>query len=111
MCLVTLIFLQDLLDKFLLGSKNILAGAYKNMPLATREMEQLVNKNCQLIDLFRKDIQVQCHQDISMRSVKKVLLSRLEELLEKVCSVTYMNAKMATDTSLKILFSFPIFLF
>ncbi|XP_062201313.1 midasin-like isoform X2 [Phragmites australis] len=74
---------KDLLDKFLLGSKNILAGAYKNMPLATREMEQLVNKNCQLIDLFRKDIQVQCHQDISMRSVKKVLLSRLEELLEK----------------------------
>ncbi|KAG8091817.1 hypothetical protein GUJ93_ZPchr0012g21118 [Zizania palustris] len=74
---------KDLLDKYLLGSNNFLAGSAKSMPLATREMEQLVAANCQLIDMFREDIQVLCHQDVSMRSVKKVLLSRVEELLEK----------------------------
>lgn len=74
---------KDLLDKYLLGSNNILAGAHKNMPLATRVMEQLVAANCQLIDAFREDMQVLCHEDVSMRSVKKVLLSRFEELLEK----------------------------
>ncbi|KAF0928097.1 hypothetical protein E2562_037875 [Oryza meyeriana var. granulata] len=74
---------KDLLDKYLLGSNNLIAGSHKNMPLATREMEQLVAANCQLINVFREDIRVLCHQDVSMRSVKKVLLSRLEELLEK----------------------------
>ncbi|CAM0956904.1 unnamed protein product [Alopecurus aequalis] len=74
---------KDLLDKFLLGSNNILAGAHKNMPVATTEMEQLVAANCQLIDTFREDMQVLCCQDVSMRSVKKVLLSRFEELLDK----------------------------
>uniref|UniRef100_M8BCY6 Midasin n=1 Tax=Aegilops tauschii TaxID=37682 RepID=M8BCY6_AEGTA len=74
---------KDLLDKFLVGSNNILAGAHKNMPLATIEMEQLVAANCQLVDTFREDIQVLCHQDVSLRSVKKVLLSRFEELLDK----------------------------
>jgi midasin len=67
----------------------MIAGSHKNMPLATREMEQLVAANCQLISMFREDIQVLCHQDVSMRSVKKVLLSRFEELLEKVCSYMY----------------------
>lgn len=84
--------MQDLLDKYLLGSNNILAGAHKNMPLATRVMEQLVAANCQLIDAFREDMQVLCHEDVSMRSVKKVLLSRFEELLEKVCADIYANA-------------------
>uniref|UniRef100_A0A0E0ISW5 Midasin n=1 Tax=Oryza nivara TaxID=4536 RepID=A0A0E0ISW5_ORYNI len=74
---------KDLLDKYLLGSNYMIAGSHKNMPLATREMEQLVAANCQLISMFREDIQVLCHQDVSMRSVKKVLLSRFEELLEK----------------------------
>ncbi|VAH03975.1 unnamed protein product [Triticum turgidum subsp. durum] len=74
---------KDLLDRFLVGSNNILAGAHKNMPLATIEMEQLVAANCQLVDTFREDIQVLCHQDVSLRSVKKVLLSRFEELLDK----------------------------
>jgi midasin len=79
-------FLQDLLDNYLLGSSNIFVGAYKNMPLATREMECLVAENCKLIDSLRADMRDLCDQDISMRSVKKILLSRLEELLEKVCS-------------------------
>uniref|UniRef100_A0A0E0QZY4 Midasin n=1 Tax=Oryza rufipogon TaxID=4529 RepID=A0A0E0QZY4_ORYRU len=74
---------KDLLDKYLLGSNYMIAGSHKNMPLATREMEQLVAANCQLISMFREDIQVLCHQDVLMRSVKKVLLSRFEELLEK----------------------------
>ncbi|KAM3408334.1 hypothetical protein ACQJBY_001473 [Aegilops geniculata] len=74
---------KDLLDKFLVGSNNILAGAHKNMPLATMEMEQLVAVNCQLVNTFREDIQVLCHQDVALRSVKKVLLSRFEELLDK----------------------------
>jgi midasin len=56
------------------------------MPLATREMECLVAENCKLIDSLRADMRDLCDQDISMRSVKKILLSRLEELLEKVCS-------------------------
>ncbi|KQJ96949.1 midasin [Brachypodium distachyon] len=74
---------KDLLDKFLLGSNNILAGAHKRMPLATIEMEQLVAANTQLIGTFREDMQVLCCQDVSKRSVKKVLLSRFEELLDK----------------------------
>ena len=77
--------MQDLLDKFLVGSNNILAGAHKNMPLATMEMEQLVAVNCQLVNTFREDIQVLSHQDVALRSVKKVLLSRFKELLDKVC--------------------------
>uniref|UniRef100_A0A0D9XKA7 Midasin n=1 Tax=Leersia perrieri TaxID=77586 RepID=A0A0D9XKA7_9ORYZ len=75
---------KDLLDKYLLGSNNIITGSHKNMPLATTEMEQLVAANCQLISMFKEEIQVLCHQDISIRSVKKVLLSWFEELLEKV---------------------------
>ncbi|XP_071685110.1 midasin isoform X2 [Lolium perenne] len=74
---------KDLLDKFLLRSNNILAGAHKNMPVATVEMEQLVAANVQLINTFREDMQVLCRQDVSMRSVKKVILSRFEELLDK----------------------------
>uniref|UniRef100_J3N351 Midasin n=1 Tax=Oryza brachyantha TaxID=4533 RepID=J3N351_ORYBR len=74
---------KDLLDTHLLGSNNMIVGSHKNIPLATREMEQLVAANCQLINMFREDIQVLCHQDVSMRSVKKVLLSRFEELLMK----------------------------
>uniref|UniRef100_A0ACD5WZY3 Uncharacterized protein n=1 Tax=Avena sativa TaxID=4498 RepID=A0ACD5WZY3_AVESA len=74
---------KDLLDKFLLGSNNILTGAHKNMPVATIEMEQLVAVNVQLIDTFREDMQVLCRQDVSMRSVKKVILSRFEELLHE----------------------------
>uniref|UniRef100_A0ACD5ZCK1 Uncharacterized protein n=1 Tax=Avena sativa TaxID=4498 RepID=A0ACD5ZCK1_AVESA len=74
---------KDLLDKFLLGSNNFFAGAHKNMPVATTEMEQLVAVNVQLIDTFREDMQVLCRQDVSMRSVKEVILSRFEELLDK----------------------------
>ncbi|GJN20772.1 hypothetical protein PR202_gb08190 [Eleusine coracana subsp. coracana] len=74
---------EDLLDKYLLGSNNIFAGSRNKMPLATREMEQLVAENCQLIDLLREDMRGLFDQDISMRSIKKILLSRLEELLEK----------------------------
>jgi midasin len=84
--------LQDLLDKYLLGSNNMFAGAHKNMPLATREMEELFSQNCQLVDLLREDMQVMRQQEISMRSVKEVLISRLEELLDKVCAVTYVNS-------------------
>ncbi|KAG2548684.1 hypothetical protein PVAP13_9KG211085 [Panicum virgatum] len=74
---------KDLLDKYLLGSNNMFAGAHKNMPLATREMEELFSQNCQLVDLLREDMQVMRQQEISMRSVKEVLISRLEELLDK----------------------------
>ncbi|TVU30479.1 hypothetical protein EJB05_22106, partial [Eragrostis curvula] len=74
---------KDLLDKYLLGSNNILADAHTIMPVATREMEELVAENWQLIDSLREDVRALCDQDISMRSVKKILLSRLDELLEK----------------------------
>ncbi|KAI5016290.1 hypothetical protein ZWY2020_006141 [Hordeum vulgare] len=80
---------KELLDKFLVGSNSILAGAHKNMPLATIEMEQLVAANCQLVDTFREDTQVLCHQDVSLRSVKKVLLSRFEELLDKMATESF----------------------
>ena len=62
------------------------------MPVVTLEMEQLVAENVQLIDTFREDLQVLCRQDVSMRSVKKVILSRFKELLDKVCINVYMNA-------------------
>ncbi|RCV42665.1 hypothetical protein SETIT_9G233700v2 [Setaria italica] len=85
---------KDLLDKYLLGSNNIFTGAHKNVPLATREMEELLPlatremeehfyENCQLVDSLREDMQVMRQQEISMRSVKEVLISRLEELLDK----------------------------
>ncbi|CAL4925261.1 unnamed protein product [Urochloa decumbens] len=74
---------KGLLDKHLLGSYNIFAGARKNVPLATREMEELFSENCQLVDLLREDMQVMRQQEVSMRSVKEVLISRLEELLDK----------------------------
>jgi len=86
----------SLLDEYLLGSNNIFADAYNSMPLATTEMEQLFADNCQLIDSLREDMQVQCHQDLSVGSVKKVLISRLEELLEKVCAAMYLNACLVT---------------
>ncbi|KAL6643149.1 hypothetical protein ACP70R_021330 [Stipagrostis hirtigluma subsp. patula] len=85
---------KDLLDKYLLGSNNIFAGTHMDMPLATREMEQLVAVNFQLIDSLREDVQVLCHQDISMRSVTKALVSRLGELLEK--------GKRATENSREV---------
>jgi hypothetical protein len=62
------------------------------MPVATIEMEKLVASNVQLIGTFREDMQVLSRQDVSMRSVKKVILSRFEELLDKVCINIYMNA-------------------
>ncbi|PVH31778.1 hypothetical protein PAHAL_9G230700 [Panicum hallii] len=74
---------KDLLDKYLLGSNNMFAGAHKNVPLATREMEELFSQNCKLVDLLREDMRVMRQQEISMRSVKEVLISRLEELLDK----------------------------
>jgi trehalose-6-phosphate synthase len=67
------------------------------MPVATVEMEQLVAANVQLINTFREDMQVLCRQDVSMRSVKKVILSRFEELLDKVCINIYMNADYCWD--------------
>jgi len=88
--------IDSLLDEYLLGSNNIFADAYKSMPLATTEMAQLFADNCQLIDSLREDMQVQCHQDLSVGSVKKVLISRLEELLEKVCAAMYLNACLVT---------------
>lgn len=82
---ITSIFpLQDLLDKHLLGSNNIFAGERKNVPLATREMEELFSENCQLVDLLREHIQVVRREEASMRSIKEVLISRLEDLLDKV---------------------------
>ncbi|KAL6842329.1 hypothetical protein ACP4OV_027756 [Aristida adscensionis] len=90
---------KDLLDKYLLGSNNIFAGAHMNMPLATREMEQLVAENFQLIDSLIEDVQALCHQDISMRSVKKTLVSRLQELLEKGKTVTKNSREVAQDNN------------
>ena len=110
MCLLNLFSLQDLLDKYLLGSNSMFAGAHKNMPLATREMEELFSQNCQLVDLLREDMQVMRQQEISMRSVKEVLISRLEELLDKVCAVTYVNSNANKHFSLPILGLF-LFLF
>lgn len=86
--------IDSLLDGYLPGSNNIFPDAYKSIPLATTEMEQLFADNCQLIDSLREDMKVLCHRDLSVGSVKKVLISRLEELLEKVCAV------------MKVLFSF-----
>ncbi|KAJ1295332.1 hypothetical protein BS78_01G216000 [Paspalum vaginatum] len=85
---------KDLLDKYLLGSNNIFAGAFKSMPLATTKMAHLFADNCQLINSLRKDLQILCQQDMSMKSVKKVLLSRLEELLEK--------GKMAMENPMQV---------
>ncbi|AQK86708.1 ribosome export associated1 [Zea mays] len=75
--------IDSLLDGYLPGSNNIFPDAYKSIPLATTEMEQLFADNCQLIDSLREDMKVLCHRDLSVGSVKKVLISRLEELLEK----------------------------
>jgi midasin len=61
----------------------MIAGAHKIVPLATREMEELFSQNCKLVDLLREDMRVMRQQEISMRSVKEVLISRLEELLDK----------------------------
>ncbi|KAF8672677.1 hypothetical protein HU200_049372 [Digitaria exilis] len=84
----------DLLDKHLLGSNNIFAGERKNVPLATREMEELFSENCQLVDLLREHIQVVRREEASMRSIKEVLISRLEDLLDK--------GKMAMENPRKV---------
>jgi midasin len=84
------------LDKYLLGCNKNVPLATRDMeellPLATREMEEHFYENCQLVDSLRNDMQVMRQQEISMRSVKEVLISRLEELLDKVCAGTYMKA-------------------
>ncbi|CAA3002691.1 Midasin [Olea europaea subsp. europaea] len=75
---------KDLLDLYLLGgNKDITAvGAVLNHYDITKEMEQLVNMNFQLIQKFEENLSAFQKQD-GNRLVQEILLGHFRDLLEK----------------------------
>lgn len=79
-------FHQDLLDNLLLGRDRILTSV--TAPLypyvVSKQMEQFVLQNFQMMKEFEKHLRALREQDEDRRSVKEVLLGRLDDILKKV---------------------------
>lgn len=79
-------FHQDLLDNLLLGRDRILTSV--TAPLypyvVSKQMEQFVLQNFQMMKEFEKHLHALREQDEDRRSVKEVLLGHLDDILKKV---------------------------
>lgn len=85
--------LQDKLDNYLLGSDKIVAVVAPSLPplLISKEMEQLVLENFQILREFEEHLRAFFYHDLDRRSVTEALFYKFDETFKKVWFMVYSN--------------------
>lgn len=79
-----LFFFQEWLDNNLIGGTTALPSCIKRMPLATKDMEKILEANMHKICKFEEQLEGLAFKVGPMRSVMHVLISRFRELINEV---------------------------
>ena len=79
------------MDDYLLGRNRVLTTVATSFypPVITKQMEQLVFQNFQVIREFEECLCAFQRQEVDRRSVQEVLLNRFEDIIKKVSIVSH----------------------